>query len=305
MIFIKQFSMIRWGLFLLFFTAAWAARPEGLPQGHPWAQRAQQAIDDERFDEALVSLRVDLKTASDFVWHDYLFGLVQIGQSKLDSAEMVLNRAAEKTKEIADGDESGRLLARVQRKLGMIERLRGNYDKSRTIHYGALELAQKFGSAEEEHDCLISLDVDCWHMQDWSESERVLRQSIDVAAQITDPVARTRGQATSCNNLAGTLAELHQFEEAQEKAHAAITGWEEWEKMTGDTKEFRTGWAHYELADVYLKWAASLAESNALEASNKRGMAKYELMIMTVLAREAKRPQADFDVIDKRLKECN
>ena len=64
------------------------------------------------------------------------------------------------------------------------------------------------------------------------------------------------------------------------------------------------GWAHYALADMYLKWAASLAESNALEASNKRGMAKYELMIMTVLAREAQRPQSEFDLIDKRLKEC-
>lgn len=296
--------MIIWGLILLITISAWAQRPEGFPQGHPWAQQAQEAINNERFDEALVSLRVDLKTPSDFVWHDYLTGLAQIGKNQLDSAEVTLTRAAEKTKEIQNKPEAGRLLARVERKLGLIERQRGNYDLSRRKHYEALDLAQSFGSAEEEHDCLISLDVDCYYLQEWEESERTLRQSLEVAAQITDPVARTRAHATSNNNLAGTLAELHNFAEAQEKAQTALTLWEEWQTMTGKTEEFRVGWAHYTLADVYLQWAASLAESNALEASNKRGMAKYELMVMTVLAREAQRPQSEFDLIDKRLKEC-
>jgi len=296
--------MIIWGLILLITSSVWAQRPEGLPQGHPWAMRAQEAIDNERFDEALVSLRVDLKTPSDFVWHHYLTGLVLIGQNKLDSAEVTLKHAAEKSKEIESKPEAGRLLARVERKLGLIERKRGNYDLSRQKHYEALDLAQSFGSAEEEHGCLISLDVDCYYLGEWEGSERTLRQSLEVAGQITDPVARTRAQATSNNNLAGTLAELQNFTEAQEKAQAALTFWEEWQTMTGNTKDFRAGWAHYALADMYLKWAASLAESNALEASNKRGMAKYELMIMTVLAREAQRPQSEFDLIDKRLKEC-
>ncbi len=251
--------MIIWGLILLITTSVWAQRPEGIPQGHPWAMRAQEAINNERFDEALVSLRVDLKTPSDFVWHHYLTGLVLIGQNKLDSAEVTLKRAAEKTKEIESKPEAGRLLARVERKLGWIERKRGNYDLSRQKHYEALDLAQSFGSAEEEHDCLISLDVDCYYLGEWEESERILRQSLEVAGQITDPVARTRAQATSNNNLAGTLAELQHFEEAQEKAQAALTFWEEWQKMSGDRKDFRVGWAHYALAEVYLKWAASLA----------------------------------------------
>lgn len=286
-------------------TTVLAQRPEGVLQGQPWAQRAQEAIDDERFDEALVLLRVDLKTPSDFVWHDYLTGLVLIGQSKLDSAENVLKRAFEKTEEIEDKSEAGRLQSRVERKLGLIERKRGNYDLSRKKHYEALDLAQKFGSSEEEHDCLISIDVDCYYLMDWTESERVLRESLEVAAQITEPVTRIRAQATSSNNLAGTLAELHNFEEAQEKAQAALAAWEEWEMMTGDTKEFRVGWAHYGLAMVFLKWAENLSAVDPLEASNKRGMAKYELLIATMLARESGRPQEDLDEISRRLAECD
>ncbi len=296
--------MIIWGLIFLLTTTAWAGRPQGLLEGHPWAKRAQEAIDNERFDEALVSLRVDLKTPSDFVWHGYLQGLVAIGQGKLDSAEATLTKAAAKAKEISNEAEAGRLLSRVERKLGLIDRKRGHYNDSRKKHFIALDLAQRFGSAEEEHDCLISIDVDCYFLKDWAESERTLRQSIQVADQIVDPVARTRAQATSNNNLAGTLSELRNFDEAQERAQAALAAWEEWENMTGEKKDFRAGWAHYTLADVYLQWASHLAEANALEASNKRGMAKYELMIMSVLAREAGRPQADFDEIDKRLKEC-
>lgn len=294
-----------WGLLLILTTTVLAQRPEGVLQGQPWAQRAQEAIDDERFDEALVLLRVDLKTPSDFAWHGYLSGLARIGQGNLNEAETVLQQAAAKCKEISGAAESGRLLSRIERKLGYIERKRGGYEESRKRHYAALELAQHYGSAEEEHDCLISIDVDCYYLMDWTESERVLRESLEVAAQITEPVTRIRAQATSSNNLAGTLAELHNFEEAQEKAQAALAAWEEWEMMTGDTKEFRVGWAHYGLAMVFLKWAENLSAVDPLEASNKRGMAKYELLIATMLARESGRPQEDLDEISRRLEECD
>jgi tetratricopeptide (TPR) repeat protein len=297
--------MILWGLILLLSSTVWAQRPEGVLEGPPWAKTAQVAIENERFDEALVSLQAELKGAADSVWKNYLLGLIEIEQGQLEAAESSLKTASEKTHEISDGALSNRLLSRVTRKIGLIERKRGDYDASRRLHYTALDLAQKYGSPEEEHDCLISLDVDCYYLQDWSESERVLRESFDVAAQIVDPVARTRAQATSYNNLAGTLTELHNFEEALEKAQAALMSWEEWENMTGDAKGFRAGWAHYALADVYLAWAKSLAERDPLEASNKRGMAKYELLVLTMLARDAGRPQKDFDEIDKRLKECD
>lgn len=290
-----------WGIVLLLSTMAWA-RPEGVISGQPWATQAQTAIDDGRFAEALVLLQVDLKTPLDHAWHAYLTGCAQIGQDEPESAVSELQRAKTELAELGDDPVANRLLSRVERKIGLIERQRGNYDESRKIHFIALDLAQRFGSAEEEHDCLISIDVDCWHMKDWTESERVLRQSLEVAALITDPIARTRAQATSSNNLAGTLSELKNFEEAQEKANAALSAWSEWENMTGDTKDFRSGWAHYTLADVYLQWASSL--ENKLEASNKRGMAKYELILMQALAQEAKRPQADFDEINRRLPEC-
>lgn len=290
-----------WGIVLLLSTLAWA-RPEGVISGQSWATQVQTAIDDGRFDEALVLLQVDLKTPLDHAWHAYLTGCAQIGQNELENAAGELQRAKTELSAFGDDPIANRLLSRVERKLGLIERKRGNYDESRKIHHIALDLAQRFGSAEEEHDCLISIDMDCWHMKDWAESERVLRQSLEVSAQISDPIARTRAQATSNNNLAGTLSELKNFEEAQEKAYAALLAWSEWENMTGDSKDFRSGWAHYTLADVYLLWAASL--ENKLEASNKRGMAKYELILMRALAQEAKRPQAEFDEIDRRLPEC-
>jgi tetratricopeptide (TPR) repeat protein len=290
-----------WVIVLLLSTTVWA-RPEGVITGHPWAAQAQTAIDDGRFDEALVLLQVDLLTPLDHAWHAYLTGCAQIGNDEPETAAGELQRAKAGLAELSDDPFANRLLSRVERKLGLIERKRGNYDESRKIHFAALDLAQRFGSAEEEHDCLISIDVDCWHLKDWTESERVLRQSLEVAAQINEPIARTRAQATSNNNLAGTLSELKNFEEAQEKANAALAAWTEWESMTGDKKDFRSGWAHYTLADVYLQWAANL--ENKLEASNKRGMAKYELILMQALAQEAKRPQADFDEISRRLPEC-
>lgn len=278
------------------------ARPEGVMTGHPWVNQAQSEIEDGRFDEALVSLRVDLKTPLDRAWHDYLEGCALIGKQQYADAQPKLESA--RTELLAQGDDpaANRLLSRVERKLGLLERERGDYDASRKRHYVALDLAQRYGSAEEEHDCLISIDVDCWHMQDWPESERVLRQSHEVAAQITDAVARTRAQATSANNLAGTLAELHNFEEAQEQGQTALAAWTEWEQMTGNAKEFRIGWAHYTLADVYLKWASTIEDH--LQASNKKAMAKFELIVMRALAQEAKRPQSDFDAIDRRLPEC-
>ncbi|MCB1058959.1 MAG: hypothetical protein KDB65_01895 [Calditrichaeota bacterium] len=296
--------MILWGLIFVLSTMVWAQRPEGVLDGPPWAKVASEAIENERFDEALVLLQSEPNSTLDSVWKGYLTGLIEIEQGQLEAAEASLKGAREITQEISDESLSNRLLSRVQRKLGLVERKRGDYDASRRMHYTAFDLAQKYGSAEEEHDCLISIDVDCYYLQDWSESERVLRESLEVAAQISDPVERTRAQATSNNNLAGTLSEEHNFEEAQEKAQAALAAWEEWENMTGDRTEFRAGWAHYTLADVYLAWAKSLAAENALEASNKRGMAKYELLAMTALAREANRPQSDFDEINRRLKEC-
>ncbi|MCB9367280.1 MAG: tetratricopeptide repeat protein [Calditrichaeota bacterium] len=293
--------MSYWGLVLLITTMAWA-RPEGILTGQPWAQKAQAEIDSGRFDEALVSLRVDLKTPLDRAWHGYLSGLAFVGLERFGDADSAL-LAAKQVLE-AEGEDAGarRMLSKVERKLGLVHRKQKNYEKSREVHYLALDLAQLYGSAEEEHDCLISIDVDCWHIQDWEESERVLRQSLEIAAQITDPVARTRAQATSSNNLAGTLSEVGNFEEAVEQAQAALAAWSEWEKMTGDMREFRSGWAHYTLADVYLSWAKRIEDS--LDASNKRGMAKYELILMMKLAQDAGRPQDEFDLISKRLAEC-
>jgi len=288
-------------LFLVLSAAAFAARPEGVISGHPWAQRAQKAIDDERFNEALVLLSVDLKIPQDFVWNDYLRGVAYLGLGKLDSADACLHRARAKCAEIADEQERGRLESRVMRKQGAVLREQRDFDGSRKLHYEALDLAQRFGSAEEEHDCLISIDVDCYNLQDWPESERVLRQSAGIAAQITDAVARARAQATSANNLAGTLAALHNFDDAVEQGQAALTHWTEWEEMTGDRSEYRQGWAHYTLADVYIQWASTIED--ALEASNKRGMAKYELMIAHVIGRDTKQPQEVFDLLDKRLAE--
>ncbi|MBK6764953.1 MAG: hypothetical protein IPG71_01220 [bacterium] len=286
---------------VLWCAVAWA-RPEGAMTGHPWVNRAQTEIEDGRFDEALVSLRVDLKTPLDRAWHGYLEGCALIGKEQKSDAQTKLEVARTELLTLGDDAAANRLLSRVERKLGYLERERGDYAASRTRHYIALDLAQRFGSAEEEHDCLISIDVDCWHMQEWPESERVLRQSVEAATQITDAVARVRAQATSANNLAGTLAELRNFEEAQEQAQAALIAWTEWEQMTGDASEFRIGWAHYTLADVYLKWAATIEDH--LESSNKKGMAKYELIVMRALAQEAQRPQSDFDAIDRRFPEC-
>ncbi len=287
---------------LLLCTAAWATRPEGVLTGHPWAKAAQEAIDGERFDEALVLLRVDLKTPQDFIWNDYLRGQAMIGLGKLDSADALFGAARTKCLEIADAAERGRLESRVMRKQGLALRERLDYDGSRKLHFEALDLAQRYGSLEEEHDCLISIDVDCWHMQDWAESERILRQSLETAAQITEPMARTRAQATSQNNLAGTLAKLHNFEEAVERGQTALTLWGEWEAMTGNHGDFRVGWAHYGLADIYIMWAGTMQD--ALEASNKRGMAKYELMIAHVIGRDTGQPQKIFDEIDRRMVEC-
>lgn len=294
--------MRHWGLILLLTTMAWA-RPEGILTGHPWAQKAQAAIDSGRFDEALVLLRVDRLTPLDHAWHDYLSGLAFIGLERFGDADEALQKARTHLAPLSEDNTAKRLLSRVERKLGLVQRKLKNYEKSLDVHYEALELAQLYGSAEEEHDCLISIDVDCWHLQRWSESERVLRQSLAVASQIKDPVARTRAMATSNNNLASTLAEVGNFEEAAEKAQTALADWTEWENMTGDTREFRSGWAHYALADIYLRWAGQIEEP--LEASNKRGMAKYELILVRMLGQEAGRPQEDFDLFDKRLAECD
>lgn len=295
--------MILWGLIFVLSTMVWAQRPEGVLDGPPWAKVASEAIENERFDEALVLLQSEPNSTLDSVWKGYLTGLIEIEQGQLEAAEASLKGAREITQEISDESLSNRLLSRVQRKLGLVERKRG----LRRVAPNALH-GVRFGSEirfRRRGARLLNQ-----HRRGLLLLAGLVRVRACAAREFGSCGAnfrsggRTRAQATSNNNLAGTLSEEHNFEEAQEKAQAALAAWEEWENMTGDRTEFRAGWAHYTLADVYLAWAKSLAAENALEASNKRGMAKYELLAMTALAREANRPQSDFDEINRRLKEC-
>lgn len=292
-------------LFLLVtISIAQSPRPAGvLEPPHPF-NKVQTEIENENFDQALTLLRMDLLTGWDHIWHDFLEGQALIGKNKLDAATEILERCKAQLDGLSDDASAKRLLSRVERKLGLIERKNQNYDLAAELHRNALALAVDYGSAEEEHDCWISLDVDAWHKQDWSESERVLRASLDIADQIQDETAKLRARATSLNNLGGTLAQLTRFQEGDDALNQSLTLWDEWEKVSGKTTEHRAIWAHYGIADLHLLWAKFIGEADHLEASQHKARAKYELIAAMAMGREANMSTENLHEIEKRLPEC-
>lgn len=300
-------SMIRSAIFALMLAASLFAqsRPVGVLEPPPAFSKAQTEIENENFDQALALLKVDLPSGWDHIWHDYLEGLARIGKKDYDAATEVLELCKAQLDGLGGDVSAKRMLSRVERKLGLIERERKNFDLASQLHRNALALAVDYGSAEEEHDCWISLDVDAWHNQDWKQSEEVLRASLDVAEQIQDETAKLRARATSLNNLGGTLAQLNRFQEGDDALNQSLTLWSDWEQLSGKSNEHRAIWAHYGIADLHLLWAKSIGEADHLQASQHKARAKYELMVAVAMGREANMSTEDLHTIEKRYPECD
>jgi tetratricopeptide (TPR) repeat protein len=157
--------------------------------------------------------------------------------------------------------EEFRIAGMCLKKIGWYHRKQKDYHKAFSFHSMRLVLVKEFGSANEVHDALISLDVDVYMLKNMHLSERFLTESIDYANEVKDEKSRYMALGTTFNNLGGTLYGLNKFKKSEESILKSLTYWSKYEEITG-TEEMKVPWAYFAIGDVYEQWAKHLKENN-------------------------------------------
>lgn len=184
------------------------------------------------------------------LWSLYNKGIADYKEQKLDEGVksfLTCFESVQKNKKAKP--EEFRIAGLCLKKIGWYYRGQKEYHKAFAYHSMRLSLVREFGSANEVHDALISLDVDVYMLNDMHLSERFLIESLEYAQEIKDDKSRVMALGTSYNNLSGTFSGLERFDESIEYAHKAFEYWEKYEAIAG-TEEMKLPWAYYAIGDA-------------------------------------------------------
>jgi tetratricopeptide (TPR) repeat protein len=286
-------------LVLIASTTAIAARhpasspPAGMAKPENRAiQEALDQIEKNNPDAAeKVLAAINPATPLDKLWKSYATGLALFEEKKPEEGYKFFIGIYDEVRatKTALPPETFRILGAALKKVGWYWREKKEFEKAYAFHEIEYNYYTRFGSALEIHDACISLDIDAFDLGDVRQSEQWLRTSLKAAAKISEPVDKSRSLGMSYNNLAETLYIQQRFEEAVSTIDLAFKYWSQYEKETGNTKEFRVAWAYFSIGDVYENWARFLKNSgkpyarqrqlalenyqHSLELADKQGMA--------------------------------
>lgn len=236
------------------------------------------------------------------MWQHYVLGLVEFKAEEyaqgLTEFQTVVDYA--RTRNAAsDSSIYFRLSAKSLKKIGWYQRKQKEYEKAYGSHAQAFLLYERFGSAEEIHDALISLDVDADLMGDPVLSETALNLSVSAARKITDDKKRFKALGMTHNNLTFALQKQGRYLEAEDAILKSVDYWKQFETLAG-TAEHRVMWAWFGVGDMYETWAKALGAGDP-DYANKINNGKSAFEKSLGLAREQRASAEDVKEIEHRL----
>lgn len=218
------------------------------------------------------------------LWQRWLLGQALMERGGVEQGFALLEANYQDLRDHAEGwsPDAFRVAARSLKKLGWYYRQKGEFERAYTIHHLQYLFLCQYGSAEDRHDALISLDFDSFELKQSFASEHWLREALAVAAAIPDELSRTKALATSWNNLSDTLRLQKRWIEAVQAGLESQTHWRTWDQSNA-SKERREIWALLQTADVYKNWSEHLQAADPKAAKDKFRLAREQAMAANVL----------------------
>jgi len=283
-----------------------APRPEGRlhpAEGEPGG--IHELLVDQDYGEALERLEeFEPEEGADRDWAGYLRGLGLLGVRELDDAYESFRSTAERITATARAEleaDRYRIAAKCLKKMGWYHRRGDGHARAYAYHSMEYELVGEHGSAMEEHDAALSLDVVAYQLRMPQISRGWIERSIDAAAEIDGEAERHKALGISWNNLAGTLCDLGEFERAAEAGNESLDQWRAYEQLEG-REENRIVWANHIFGDVYKRWGDHLlGEGDDGEARKKLEVARTALEEAVEEAEEREMSEADREDIRGKL----
>ncbi len=235
------------------------------------------------------------------LWSEYNEGIDFYKNKKLDDGLKKFMNCYQSVIDKKDvTSEEFRIAGMCLKKVGYYHRKQKDYHQAFSFHNMRLVLVKEFGSANEVHDALISLDVDVYMLKNMHLSERLLIESIDYAYEIKEDKSRYMALGTTFNNLGGTLYGLNKFRKSEESVLKSLTYWTKYEEFAG-TEEMKVPWAYYAIGDVYEVWAKYLKE-NKVDYSLQKEKAQSNFAKSQKIAKARKMRSVSIKLIDERVK---
>lgn len=261
----------------------------------------EDLFQEKKYEAAARALdRFRAQNRSEEIWQRYYLGQAQIelGARELGLKTLEKNYALlQKNAEELSSDER-RVAARSLKKIGQYYRQKKDLAKAYTFHHLQYLYLQRWGSAAELHDVLLSLDVDSYELGNFFASEHWLRESLKVAEAIQDPLLRSRALAMSSNNLADTLRLERRWPEAVEMIEASRGHWRSYDQQKAS--EHRELWSILQAADIYRAWAEALRKEPE-EARDKGQLARQQAEEALILAENLSLNAADRAELEARV----
>ena len=255
-------------------------RPTGFLQPtHERAVRAVKALEDGRLKDMECNIDAIPESPPTLrAWKFVLKGLLMLERSDFTGAEALLRQAAgpelldhaddgpdaERPIRVPTGD--ARLASAAAEKLGFIYRRQDRPDEAYRTHLAAFRLRQQYGSTEEQWETAVSLGIDADLGRRYTDAKRWHRLAIDLGEKsLQEP---NQKQGVACTNLAASLLETGDYEQAVSMARTARERWREHDlgAATADLADMRLGHALLRQAESLFERDPKQTGSALLEA---------------------------------------
>ncbi len=235
------------------------------------------------------------------LWQRWLLGQALMERGALEPGFELLEANYRDLRDASAGWDADayRVAARSLKKIGWYYRQKKEFERAYTYHHLQYLYLARFGSPDEIHDALISLDFDSYELQQAYASEHWLREALRVGETIEEDLPRTKALATTWNNLSDTLRIQKRWTEAAQAGLESQNLWRVWDASNG-AKDRRELWALIQTASIYGDWATSLDDPT--EATNQFNQAHELARTASLLAAKLQLDVAEQAEIDSRLK---
>lgn len=250
----------------------------------------REQLADQEFESALESIEdLDPEEGIEEDWVAYFRGLGLLGSRRLDEAFEAFQERYSRIVSSASAELTAdrfRIAAKCLKKMGWYHRRGKGFERAYTCHSMEYDLLAEHGSNLEVHDAALSLDVVAYNLRAPQVSKMWLERSVEAAEGIDNESFRAKALGLSWNNLAGTLCDVEEFEEATEAAETSLEHWETYEELSEGSQN-RTVWARHIIGDAYKRWGDDLAEAGAEEEATEH--LEHAREVLDEAVREAER----------------
>ncbi len=217
------------------------------------------------------------------IWTRYLIGEAQmnLGSYERGWKNLMANYEALRDQAAQLSPASRRVAAKSLQKIAWWHRQRQQWTDAYFFHHMQYLYLRAYGSLEEQHEALISLDQTSYRLRNHFASEVWLRESIQLGMSMPEGLARQRALGTSWNHLAATLREQSRWQEAINANLESRKFWLALDQATGRAEEQEL-WGLAQAAEILSAWGQFLQSQDPAAARQKwdeaRTIARQALM---------------------------